>query len=296
MMATARALGLLVAAAGAAAPDPAYRAQIEDWRRQREERLKADGGWLSVAGLYWLEAGANSVGTATGSAVLLPAGSAPPRAGVIELAGGRALVRLEPGVQATLAGAPLTGPAPMRTDHGGAPDELALGRLRMTLIERSGRVGVRLKDPESPQRKAFSGLRWYPVREDHRVTARFTATTGKTIPIPNVLGQVNEMASPGYVVFTLGGREHRLEPVLEDPEADELFFIFRDATAGTDTYPAGRFLYTPVPKDGQVVLDFNKAYSPPCAFTRFATCPLPPKENRLATRVEAGEKDPRLLH
>jgi uncharacterized protein (DUF1684 family) len=138
--------------------------------------------------------------------------------------------------------------------------------------------------------KEFTGLRWFPVQEDYRVEGRFVPyTSAKTIAVPNILGQVEEMPSPGYVAFTIGGREVRLDPVLEEPGASELFFIFRDQTTGKETYPAGRFLYAAMPKDGRVTLDFNKAYSPPCAFTPFATCPLPPKQNRLPVRIEAGE-------
>lgn len=277
------------------APDP-YRTEIEKWRQQREERLRADDGWLAVAGLFWLNEGANTVGSGPGNPIALPAGSAASRVGVVERSGARIALRLEPGVEATLGGRVVSGTVELRPDTSGHRDTLALGRLRLQVIERGGRYGIRLRDPQSRQRRAFRGLRWFPVRPDLRVTARFTATTGKTIPIPNVLGQVNEMPSPGQAVFTIGGREYRLEPVLEGDAADQLMFIFRDATAGRETYPAGRFLYTPLPRDGQVVLDFNKAYSPPCAYTPHATCPLPPKQNRLAVRIEAGEKDPKLLH
>ena len=137
-------------------------------------------------------------------------------------------------------------------------------------------------------------MQWYPVDEAHRVTARWVAhPTPQTIPIANVLGQVDELPTPGYAAFTIGGAEVRLHPVLETPDAKELFFIFKDATSGKDTYPAGRYLYTPLPADGELVLDFNKAYSPPCAFTPYATCPLPPPQNRLKVRIEAGEKKPR---
>ena len=111
----------------------------------------------------------------------------------------------------------------------------------------------------------------------------------KPIAVPNILGQVEKMPSPGYAVFELGGREHRLEGVFEEPGATELFFIFKDKTSGQETYPAGRFLYSGLPKDGTLVLDFNKAYNPPCAFTDYATCPLPPKQNWLEARVAAGE-------
>ena len=131
------------------------------------------------------------------------------------------------------------------------------------------------------------------MRDEYRVAARFVPYAPvKQVPIANVLGMVEPLPSPGYAVFRLAGRELRLDPVLEEPGAKELFFIFRDATAGKETYPAGRFLYSAMPKDGQVVLDFNKAYSPPCAFTAFATCPLPPRQNRLDVRIEAGEKRP----
>jgi uncharacterized protein (DUF1684 family) len=175
----------------------------------------------------------------------------------------------------------------------GKPDVLAVGPVSMYLIERGGRHALRVKDTESAQRRGFRGLEWYPVREDLRIRARFTPyDPPKKIPIANVVGMVDPLPSPGYVTFQLDGRELRLDPVLEEPDAKELFYIFRDATAGKDTYPAGRFLYSEMPKDGQVVLDFNKAYSPPCAFTSFATCPLPPRQNRLDVRIEAGEKKP----
>jgi uncharacterized protein (DUF1684 family) len=147
-----------------------------------------------------------------------------------------------------------------------------------------------MKDKESPLLKEFTGLRWFPVREEQRIEARFVPyTPPKKVPVPNVLGQVESLSSPGYAVVTVGGREVRLDPVLEEPGATELFFIFRDETAKKETYPAGRFLYAAMPKDGKVVLDFNKAYSPPCAFTPYATCPLPPRQNRLPVRIEAGE-------
>ncbi len=179
----------------------------------------------------------------------------------------------------------------------GGPDVLVLGPLSLQVIERGGRYGIRLKDNASARRREFAGLQWYPVSEAHRVVARFVPhATPKTIPIANVLGQEDQQPSPGYVVFTIGGQEVRLEPILEAPDAKELFFIFKDPTAGRDTYPAGRYLYTDLPKDGAVTLDFNKAYSPPCAFTAYATCPLPPPQNRLPVRIEAGEKKPAPLH
>ena len=290
-----RALAVLVGLAGMATaagrtPDPAYRAEIEKWRADREARLKSDGGWLQVVGLFWLKDGANSFGTDAGNRIVLPAGSAPARAGVFELRAGKTTLRMEPGVEATVDGHP-AGTRELRPDVPGPADVLKLGpRLTLHVIERGGRYGIRLKDRESALLKEFGGLRWFPVREDYRVEARFVPhASPMKIAVPNILGQVEELPSPGYAVFTIGGREVRLDPVLEEPGATELFFIFRDQTTGKQTYPAGRFLYAPMPKDGRVTLDFNKAYSPPCAFTPYATCPLPPKQNRLSVRIEAGE-------
>jgi uncharacterized protein (DUF1684 family) len=284
-------LGLLgVASASVSAPDPAYRAEIDKWREAREARLKGDGGWLQVVGLFWLKDGANTFGTGAENAIVLPGGSAPPRAGVFELRNGKTTVRLEAGVLATVDGKPAT-VQELRPDVPGPADMLKLApRLTLHVIERGGRYGIRLKDTQSALLKEFTGLRWFPVREDHRIEARFVPyDPPKKVPVPNVLGQVEELTSPGYAVFTIGGREVRLDPVLEEPGAEQLFFIFRDETARKETYPAGRFLYAPTPKDGVVRLDFNKAYSPPCAFTPYATCPLPPKQNRLPVRIEAGE-------
>ena len=281
-----------------AAADTTYVAEIEKWRAAREQRLKADGGWLTVSGLFWLKDGANTVGSAKGSDVLLPP-SAPARAGVIEFApGGKATLRPEAGVRIEAGGKPVTAPMELRADTAGdGPVVLAMGPVSLQVIERGGRYGVRMKDNDAERRRTFAGLRWYPVSEAHRVTAKFVPhATPQTIAIANVLGQVDELASPGYAVFTLGGTEVRLHPVLEAPDATDLFFIFKDATAPRDTYPAGRYLYTPLPKDGTLVLDFNKAYSPPCAFTPYATCPLPPPQNRLKLRIEAGEKKPAALH
>jgi len=295
MMMMKRTLAALVglagmAAAAARAPDPAYRAEIETWRGQREARLKSDGGWLQVVGLFWLKPGATTFGTDPGNGIVLPAGSAPARAGEFELRGDKTTVRIESGVEATVGGTPVTA-RELRPDVPGPADVLKLGpRLTLHVIERGGRYGIRLKDTQSALLKEFKGLRWFPVQEDYRIDARFVPyDPPKKIPVPNILGQVEELPSPGYVAFTVGGRQVRLDPVLEEPGAEELFFIFRDQTAGKETYGAGRFLYTPMPKDGVVALDFNKAYSPPCAFTPYATCPLPPKQNRLPVRIEAGE-------
>lgn len=272
------------------AQEAGYRSDVERWRVQREERLKADGGWLTVTGLFWLHDGVNPFGSAPANEIVLPAG-APGRAGVFELRQGRVTVRLQGNVAATVGGQ-LFSARDLKSDQEGSPDVITMGRLTMHIIQRGQRFGVRLKDLDSAARREFSGLTWFPVDEAWRVTARFVPyAPPRPLAVPNILGEIEQMRSPGYAVFTLDGKDYRLEPVLESAGSQELFFIFRDLTAGKETYPAGRFLYSSLPRDGTVVLDFNKAYNPPCAFTRFATCPLPPKGNKMEVRVAAGEKD-----
>jgi uncharacterized protein len=249
-----------------------YQAEIAAWRHQREARLRAAGGWLTVTGLFWLQEGRNTFGTDPKSDIVLPAG--PPQAGIFDLLNGKVVAKLAGGTRN------------LRPD---TDDFVSAGRLRLYVIDRSGRMGIRLKDPESPFLRDFHSIEYFPPREEYRVVAHFVPDP-KKVPITNIIGQTEPEDSPGYVVFQLQGREYRLRPVLDDPGSQDLFFIFRDLTSEHETYGAGRFLDTPAPKNGQVVLDFNEAYNPPCAFTPYATCPLPPKENRLPLRIEAGEK------
>ena len=216
---------------------------------------------------------------------MLPKGSAPARVGVFEFRSGRTKFRAEPGVDARIGGRPARD-AELKPES----DEVVFAGLTMFVIKRGDRYGIRLRDKNSEARRTFQGCVWFPVRETLRVTGRFVPyDRPKQIPILNVIGDLAPMPSPGYVEFTLNGTLLRLDPVAE-PGARELFFIFKDETAGTDTYPAGRFLYTAAPRNGVVELDFNRAVNPPCAFTAFATCPLPPRQNQLPVRIEAGER------
>jgi len=271
-MRVAGVLACLVPMGAITAAVTTYQSEIAQWRRQREASLRRDGGWLTVTGLFWLHEGVNRFGTSAGNDIVLPAG--PAEAGVFELRKGK--------VEAKSGG----NTREVRAD---TDEFVQMGRLRLYVIQRGDRTAIRLKDPDSSFLRDFHGLEYFPAREEYRVTARFVAEPRK-ISIANIVGQSELDESPGYAVFQLHGREFRLYPVLEEPGAKELFFIFRDQTAGKETYGAGRFLYTELPKDGQVVLDFNKAYNPPCAFTPYATCPLPPSQNRLAVRIEAGEQ------
>jgi len=279
--------------AGGPAVDPAYAHEIEAWRGKRLQRLTADGCWLTVAGLFWLKPGANRFGSDAAGDIVLPARSSPPRAGTFTLEAGRVRVDVRPRVAVTLAGKPVTR-AELRSDAGGAePDVLSLGALTLQIIDRGGRLGVRLKDMKSPARDEFKGLRYFPIDPRYRVVATFVPHPKPvTLDVPTAIGTVERMPSPGYASFTLPGAPAapplRLDAVVE-PGETQLFFILRDATSGKTSYGGGRFLYADPPVNGKVVLDFNRAYSPPCAFTPHATCPLPPPHNRLSVSIEAGE-------
>jgi uncharacterized protein (DUF1684 family) len=187
-------------------------------------------------------------------------------------------------------GKPAAGDIELKPDSSGSPDRITTGRLRMIVIQRGHRFGIRLWDSDSAVRRNYPGSQWFPVREAFRVTAQFISyPQPKMIPILNVLGDTEPSPSPGYATFELEGKMCRLEPLLE---GDHLFFILKDLTSGKETYAAGRFLYTGMPKDGKLIVDFNKAENPPCAFTPYATCPLPPKQNHLPVAVTAGERKP----
>jgi uncharacterized protein (DUF1684 family) len=268
-----------------------YIASIEAWRAQREADLKAEDGWLSLVGLFWLQEGVNRVGGDPTADVPLPEGSAPGAVGTITFEDRIARFSPAAGAGVRVNGQPardgILHPQP------GNYDSVTTGTVTFFVIKRGERYGVRVRDSRSPARTTFAGLRWYPISEEYRVRAQFRPHPSPTsIPITNVLGATEPWPTPGTVVFTLKGREYTLHPVLDGPDARELFFIFKDRTTGLETYPGGRFLYSALPVNGEVVLDFNKAHSPPCAFTPFATCPVPPRENALPLPIEAGERDP----
>ncbi len=256
------------------------------WHEKRLERLKAEDGWLSLVGLHWLDEGENVAGSGKGAAVLLPA-SAPAKLGTFTRRGGKVSFSPAEGQSVTLAGKPFTG-GELRTDEKGTPDVLETGTLKLMVIARGQRLGVRVKDSEAKTRKEFRGIDRFPVTAEWRKEARWEpARPGETISVPNVLGDSTDTPLAGTAVFTHGGKEYRLQAT---QEGESLFFVFGDLTNRKESYGAGRYLYTPLPKDGSVVLDFNRAYNPPCAFTPYATCPLPSKQNRLNVRIEAGEK------
>ncbi len=263
-----------------------YQTEIERWRWRMEESLRVDRGWLTLAGLFWLNDGTNRFGAGPDNEIVLPGASAPAYAGSFAFHAGTATLHAEASAGAAVNGQPTT-TARLHSDVDTTPDLVMIGDLTMLVIRRGARHAIRLWDRRSPARAAFTGRRWYPVNETYRITARFVAhDPPRSLVVPNILGETEQQLSPGYAVFMIDGRQHSLDAVTE---GDELFFIFRDQTAGDTSYPSGRFLKAALPHNDQITLDFNCAYSPPCAFTAFATCPLPPPRNHLPLRIEAGE-------
>jgi len=270
-------------------PAPGYVEEIESYRDQREQRLRAEDGWLSLIGLFWLEPGANAFGGDPRVPIPLPPDAAPPRAGALVLEGESVRLVPEPGVEIVIDGRP-AGERILRDDGEGTPDILRLGRLQMYVIVRGGRRAVRVKDPQSEARREFHGLDFFPIDPAYRVEGRLVPyEQPEPRQIATVAGTTETMLAPGIVEFEIGGVRSILEPFVDEAGQRDLFIIFKDETSGAETYGAGRFLSAKL--DGErVVLDFNKAYNPPCAFTPFATCPLPPPRNRLDVAIRAGER------
>ena len=274
---------LLLLASGSDPADP-YLQEIQQFRTEREARLQTDTGWLTVVGLHWLEQGANAVGSSPKAAVRLPA-SAPSTVGTITLEGKQARFVAAEGVAVTSKGKPVGDIAL------GADVQLELGTLTFFVIERGSRMGVRVRDRDAETRRKFHGLQWYAADPRWRVRAKLEPPApGRKVTIGTIVGDQIDVESAGQLVFTVNGRELRLEALYETPERDELFVMFKDRTNGDATYGAGRYMYPKPPVNGVVDLDFNKAYNPPCAYTAFATCPLPPRQNWLPVAIEAGEK------
>ena len=267
-----------------------YRAEIDAFRQSREAEVTGPTGWASLVGLHWLSPGTHTIGAHASNAIVLRSPAAPARLGLLDVRSDRASLQIEGDVPAEVDGRRVRS-TELRP---GTPIDNALhiGDLTMTVIRRSNRLALRVWDRLAPARTGFSGLKWHPIDLDWRIEARYIPLEDSpTVKVMTVLNELVEMKHPGYVEFTIGDRTYRLLALLESANAKELFFMFRDDTSGKTTYAAGRYLYTPLPVDGRVVLDFNKAKNPPCVFTDYATCPLPPPRNRLMIKVEAGELD-----
>ncbi|WP_461071367.1 DUF1684 domain-containing protein [Spirosoma horti] len=291
-------LAMVVSVGWKHADGPSYKAQIDEWHQNRVKSLKSETGWLNLAGLFWLNEGKNSLGRGADFDLTFPAADAPAELGTLYLEKGE--VRFAPNTAKTVLvdGKPVSEPLVIFASNT-KPTVLANGSLRWFIIKRGDKYGVRLRDLESSYLKEFQPIDRYPVDESWRVKARFEAPSSpKTIPIIDVLGITSQQPLAGTLVFERAGKTYRLDAV---SEGEKLFILFGDNTNAHETYGSGRFLYAdkPVSASGNtdsvtekelVTLDFNQAINPPCAFTPYATCPIPPKQNKLALAVTAGEK------
>ncbi|HSS21979.1 MAG TPA: DUF1684 domain-containing protein [Pyrinomonadaceae bacterium] len=298
---------LLVAAIGSvtcrktATPKPtidsaAHASEIQKWQSDRLASLTKEDGWLTLIGLYWLKEGANDFGSDAKNEIVLPKDKAPSKAGSFHLSGNEVSLIALPGTGLSIVSDAKTEPAPLtlklKDDNAEeGPTVVKLNSLLLTIVKRGDRMGVRVKDTQSQTLKEFKGLEYYPIDSKWRIEARVELyQTAKFIPITNVLGMTEDNISPGALVFDVDGKTYRIDPILEQGETD-WFVMIADETTGKETYGAGRYLYVKPPDaGGHTVIDFNKAYSPPCAFTSYATCPLPPQQNHLPFRIDAGEK------
>ena len=269
------------------ASEQSYENEILQYRTERESRLRDnDRSWLALVGLFWLVEGNNTFGRASSNDIQLDSPAAPDQAGVFQFRNGTVTVRAADNTPLICKGETVKFKT-LRFDIEDSPDYLELGSLIMVAIKRGKNCLVRVWDKESPNRKQFNGLKHYPVNATYHITARFVPyDPPRVMKIRDVIGEEYEVEFPGYALFTLGGKECRLEAEKTD---EGLFFNYYDPTNGNGSYPGGRFLDVEKPNDREVILDFNKSRNPPCAYTDYATCPLPPSQNRLPVRIPAGE-------
>jgi uncharacterized protein (DUF1684 family) len=276
-----------------------YNSEIQKWQNDRLIRLTKEDGWLTLIGLFWLNEGENKFGSDPKNPIVLPKDKAPATAGSLWLEKGRVrlVARPEAGIGVQLPNGDVKRDKPITTlelkddNDDDGPTVLYLSSLIINVVKRGERIGVRVKDRESRTRREFKGLEYFPIDPKWRIEARLEPyQPPKIIPITNVLSMTDNETSPGALAFEVDGKTYRIDPILEKGETD-WFVMIADETTGRETYGAGRYLYvTPPDATGKVVIDFNKTYSPPCAFTNFATCPLPPRQNHLPILIEAGEK------
>ncbi|HYB93820.1 MAG TPA: DUF1684 domain-containing protein [Vicinamibacterales bacterium] len=276
-------------ATGAAAQGTYDEAALKAFRAEREKILLADNGWFTVAGLHFLNPGENTFGSDPLNDIVLEFADVPKHAGVITMNGTNVTIKAADGTTLTYNGAPVS-EGPLRLAERGRPADLITYKSTSFFLHYSGpRLAIRVRDQNAPLRKSFSGLKWYPANPSARVIGQFTPLASpKTVQAPNILGDLEPFAVPGTVAVTIGGKTANMEAWRS---GERLWFVFRDLTSADTTYPSARFLYTDAPgPDGKVVMDFNRAQNPPCAYNPWTTCPLPPAANKLAVRIEAGEK------
>ncbi|HET7662209.1 MAG TPA: DUF1684 domain-containing protein [Rhodanobacteraceae bacterium] len=261
-------------------------ADIERWRTRRLERLTAPDGWLTLVGLPWLDPGDNTIGSAIDNAIVVE--GLPAHFGNVHLdTEGEASITLTG--EGLIDGEPKSG-AILQDDEHPHPTLVSAGDISFFLIRRGDHIGLRIKNTHAAAREHFQGLDYFPPDPSWRIDAEWRpARAGEVLEMGTAIGTIERHPVAGHAVFERDGHRCELLPVIESPEDEQYFLVFADQTSGKETYGAARFLYTEEPKDGRIVLDFNKAYNPPCVFTAFATCPMAPPENRLPLRVTAGE-------
>ena len=283
---------LVLVAATAVAPVKEA-SMMDKARAERVSKLKAEDGWLSLVGLSWLSQGQQSIGRAADNTIVVKSPNAAEHIGTLRLDGKIVHFSVHPSGGVMHDGKPVTD-LDLVSDAGGKPTKLTQGSVTFYVIERGGRLGVRIKDAKSPVRAKFAGLDYFPNDPAWRVDATFEPyASPKRVKVPTMVGVEEEYDVPGKFRFHNDGRDIALE-AFDDGEM--LMIVFADKTSGKESYGAGRFLYVEKPKASRATLDFNLAESPPCAFTAYATCPLPPAGNRLAVAVTAGEKTPATVH
>lgn len=268
----------------------AYKLEIEAWHKKRVDDLKGPSGWLNLAGLYWLEEGINTFGSSDKNSLVFPSGKIADRAGFFLLKQNIVTVEVAPGVKIISEKLPVKSKVIYHPDSSRSP-VLEYESLQWFVIKRDNKYGIRLRDFKNPKLEGFHGIERYPIDATWRAEAKFEKSAeGRTIEITNILGQTIPQLSPGSLIFTLNGKKYRLDAL--DEGGEDYFMIFGDKTNTKETYGAGRYLYVEKPDaSGKTIIDFNKAYNPPCAFTEFATCPLPPRQNILDIEIKAGEKN-----
>ena len=277
-------LGMLIATTGMAAQG--HREQVEAFRAKHEADYRRD--YVPLGGLFFLEPGVNTAGSAGTSAIVLPA-RAPASIGRFVYHGQQVAFEPTPGSGILLRGRPVSAPVRLKSDETSDRDELVIGNITLWVHESGERRGIRMRDPLSDAARSFSGFRWFPIEGRYRVVGTFIKDPApRELLIPNLAGDDERNTTEGLVEFTLAGQKVRLRPMTTRP--GRLYFTFRDGTSGRETYAAARFLYTDLRPDGTTVLDFNEAYNPPCAFNPYTTCPVPLPENRLAVKILAGER------
>lgn len=264
-----------------------YAAEISQWRQMMDERLRAEDGWLALIGLHWLHEGPNTIGSNADCDIPLP--NAPGLIGVIDFQDGQATITAADDITLTIDGEQAR-TASLRDDTAkGGPTRVSIGSITFFVIKRGDHYGIRARDTNNPDRQNFTGRQWFPVDASFRVTGRLLPhTPARALQVINSVGLIEAISNPGRVEFDLHGQTLSLEAFAANER--ELWFVFKDRTSGQSTYGAGRFLYAPLAEDGAVSLDFNKAYHPPCAFTPYATCPRPPRENVLPVEIPVGER------